>query len=331
MESCCPAEEERLRRRGRTFEDPEEFRHVNQIASLVSKQADPRNLCENQHGDNTGQQLPLQHLSYLGKEYTYATTGMKAISTSDREANSGRPSQGVGHIETLIDSDMRLNKDAMNLENLQVGESSRRSPTNDTQDQIHDETTQMKPQDKAEGKIQKEEKTDEEENEFKPTTVMSARAVVRERRQWALRRARRQEGPNETNQLELGGGPSEGSGSWEAGNAGDSIHGKEKSVNVADGGGTVVALLVSLPGSIHRLAANWLRYVVLRFYPADVSPGYLIYRVFLEPIRGHLYLTTTGERKRPATRTCCKSKPLLVLRLKLLATPRHPPHGHSMY
>lgn len=46
----------------------------------------------------------------------------------------------------------------------------------------------------------------EEEEEFRPKATMSARGVVRARRQWALRRARRREGPNEANQLELGGG-----------------------------------------------------------------------------------------------------------------------------
>ncbi|CAM9825685.1 unnamed protein product, partial [Laminaria digitata] len=51
----------------------------------------------------------------------------------------------------------------------------------------------------------KSEGQDDDADDFKPTVTMNPRAVVRERRQWALRRARRREGPNEANQLELGG------------------------------------------------------------------------------------------------------------------------------
>ncbi|CAN0449105.1 unnamed protein product, partial [Pylaiella littoralis] len=36
VQSCCPAEEARLRERGRTFEDPEEFRHADQISMPLS-------------------------------------------------------------------------------------------------------------------------------------------------------------------------------------------------------------------------------------------------------------------------------------------------------
>ena len=39
---------------------------------------------------------------------------------------------------------------------------------------------------------------------YKPSTNMSLRSIIRERRQWALRNARRREGPNEDNQLALG-------------------------------------------------------------------------------------------------------------------------------
>jgi len=39
---------------------------------------------------------------------------------------------------------------------------------------------------------------------FKPSGSLSLRAIIRERRQWALRKARRREGPNEANQLALG-------------------------------------------------------------------------------------------------------------------------------
>ena len=49
-----------------------------------------------------------------------------------------------------------------------------------------------------------EEGIDGEEGEFVPSPSMSLRAIIRERRQWALRKARRREGPNEENQIMLG-------------------------------------------------------------------------------------------------------------------------------
>ena len=42
------------------------------------------------------------------------------------------------------------------------------------------------------------------DGEFKPSPSMSLRSIIRERRQWALRKARRREGPNEENQIMLG-------------------------------------------------------------------------------------------------------------------------------
>eukprot|EP00520_Triparma_pacifica_P008736 CAMPEP_0118651064 /NCGR_PEP_ID=MMETSP0785-20121206/10589_1 /TAXON_ID=91992 /ORGANISM="Bolidomonas pacifica, Strain CCMP 1866" /LENGTH=2593 /DNA_ID=CAMNT_0006543497 /DNA_START=44 /DNA_END=7822 /DNA_ORIENTATION=+ len=45
----------------------------------------------------------------------------------------------------------------------------------------------------------------EGDEEFVPSPSMSLRAIIRERRQWALRKARRREGPNEENQIMLGG------------------------------------------------------------------------------------------------------------------------------
>lgn len=45
---------------------------------------------------------------------------------------------------------------------------------------------------------------EDEDAEFVPSPSASLRAIIRERRQWALRKARRREGPNEENQLLLG-------------------------------------------------------------------------------------------------------------------------------
>lgn len=116
-----------------------------------------------------------------------------------------------------------------------------------------------------------------------PRAGMSAKTIVRARRQWALRRARRREGPNEANQLELGGGSAAGPGIGEAwvetvvkvatvagkdgaagaaeggeetkyfGSGGDHVGGSGVRSGGTGGGGDgggVVALLVSSPFSL---------------------------------------------------------------------------------
>lgn len=127
------------------------------------------------------------------------------------------------------------------------------------------EEQRMRVVEKEEGsKDSGEKKEDEEEHdEFRPRAAASARTVVRERRQWALRRARRLEGPNEANQLELGGGLPAGGGNnkvWVdtvvrvAGSSRTAAEGstrRGKKVKVAGsngdrgGEGGIVALLVS--------------------------------------------------------------------------------------
>ena len=71
---------------------------------------------------------------------------------------------------------------------------------------------------------------------------------MRERRQWALRRARRREGPNEANQLELGGWSDDIFGEIPvAGATGEGVDVNRERLDTAGGGGerSVVALLVS--------------------------------------------------------------------------------------
>ena len=55
-----------------------------------------------------------------------------------------------------------------------------------------------------EDKVATEDGEEGEGGEFAPSPSMSLRGIIRERRQWALRKARRREGPNEQNQLMLG-------------------------------------------------------------------------------------------------------------------------------
>ncbi|GMI11415.1 hypothetical protein TrLO_g5165 [Triparma laevis f. longispina] len=55
-----------------------------------------------------------------------------------------------------------------------------------------------------EDKVATEDGEEEEGGEYAPSPNMSLRGIIRERRQWALRKARRREGPNEENQLMLG-------------------------------------------------------------------------------------------------------------------------------
>lgn len=92
--------------------------------------------------------------------------------------------------------------------------------------------------------LDQNEGTTDDESEFRVDAAMSAKAVVRARRQWALRRARRSEGPNEANQLELGGGGE--------GISGQGVRTRDdyvtKSETIAVDGGSVVPLLVSQSG-----------------------------------------------------------------------------------
>lgn len=225
MENCCPAEEERLRRRGRTFEDPEQFRHVDEIDPLptspTSHIADGGQLRVQVDGTPVTEEERREGFPH--EETQLTTTIVSHESTITRMSTAGQPmtanggneepERGTGSRENAT-SAMALRSDELedNGQNL-VGQDVVGIPT----DHRGEEDT---------------------EKEFCPTKAMSAKAVVRARRQWALRRARRSEGPNEANQLELGGG------------AGVATGGAWTSYGVAergitDGDGSVVRLLVS--------------------------------------------------------------------------------------
>ncbi|CAM9414363.1 unnamed protein product [Discosporangium mesarthrocarpum] len=147
VERCCPAEEERLRRLGRTFEDSEQ--HSDKPVSFLvppsvapmSGQADCVSRSESEAvGNGVGGQLSRDKETERGD-------GILTIDRDEGEKEGGAMVSGEG----------------------------------------------------SGGGNQ------EEDDEFRPTESLRAGEVVRARRQWALRRARRKEGPNEANQRQLGG------------------------------------------------------------------------------------------------------------------------------
>ena len=200
VQSSCPAEEARLRRRGRQFDDPEEFRHADQVSMPSSPSAaagametaseeqtdgSPANQLISREGDveatQRQQEQPLEETLLLSKEDdgTFAEDGQPAPPPPDRHSDQG---------------------------NAAGAKAGGREPRKQEMHSLE------QPQDDQEA----DEEEEEEEEEFRPKATMSARAVVRARRQWALRRARRREGPNGANQLELGGGSPADAGSREA-------------------------------------------------------------------------------------------------------------------
>lgn len=248
MQSCCPAEEARLLARGRTFDGPEEFRHADQISApqspspafawqaQVSENPNSPPLLSNQRGPekSTTESFSRSFEDDLADNSTVAESGQRSTSAVDGQ---GRQLVTEG---TATPEAGRLGR---------VGEDEKQEQGN------------------AEDNGREREE-DKEEEEFRPRAAVSARAVVRERRQWALRRARRQEGPNEANQLELGGWSPARIGVPEAwvdtvvkvagaGRRGAKGGGGGGADNVAEGdgrgggGGGVVALLVgSVPSSV---------------------------------------------------------------------------------
>lgn len=245
MQSCCPAEEERLRCRGRTFEDPEEFRHADQVSSLVSNQTvlDPP-LGDKEELEVTQQQHHEEKHFLIEK--ANSATPKEETAASDGEKNTteytGYAESGMG--QTRVFSEQGSSQDAIN--SLQACTLPGGVSMSFLHIQDHDNATQAEPQNDAQLKPLNSEEIGTEGEEFRPTAAMSARTVVRERRQWALRRLRRQEGPNEANQLELGGGPPEAREARNTVAISRDAENKNQGVNTATkGGGSIVALLVS--------------------------------------------------------------------------------------
>ncbi|CAM9386389.1 unnamed protein product, partial [Ectocarpus sp. 8 AP-2014] len=244
VQSCCPAEEARLLERGRAFDGPEEFRHADQISAppspspasawheQASRSPNSPPLLSKERGP---EKVTKESLS-CSIEYDLADNS--AVDESGQRASSSGDGQG-GQLVTEATATATATAEVGRLGG--VGE---------------DENQEHGSAEKNE-----RERGEEEEQEFRPRAAMSARAVVRERRQWALRRARRQEGPNEANQLELGGWSPAGTGVPEAwvdtvvkvagaGRRGAKGGGGEDDI-VAEGsgrrgGGGVVALLTRL-------------------------------------------------------------------------------------
>lgn len=288
VQSCCPAEEARIRRKGRQFDDPEEFRHADQVSMPSSPSAATEAIAtaseeqasgspDNQLTSSEGDIEPTQQQQEqpLGTSwFSNADDG-----TGDSFAEDGQPAPPPPdqHYDQGNDTDAELGE---------------REPR---KKEVH---SLERPQDD-----QQADQEEEEEEEFRPKATMSARAVVRARRQWALRRARRREGPNEANQLELGGGSPADAGIREAwvetvvkvaadssrsgalaGGSGNGGEGGVRSRGGAGGGGGgsgVVELLVSLiwPGEGYRM------YREIQFDQCFITCLYTVYALFTGILR----------------------------------------------
>lgn len=259
VQSCCPAEEARLRKKGRTFEDPEEFRHADQLSpppspSGPSSSSDPQEEQASSTPNNknqlvieeqaleatTQQQQPSLGVRLLvskeehGEDAGAATT-RTSIPFSSGERKEEAPPPSSRPPSTLLpdrqdhrgDGGAELKWLLAPNESLLGGGAREGEPCHHHQEENEEE----------------EEDEEDEDEEFRPRTAMSARAVVRQRRQWALRRARRQEGPNEANQLELGGGSPAGTAAigeaWVETVVKVAVSGRGRAEEVTKGGGEV--------------------------------------------------------------------------------------------
>ncbi|CAM9647190.1 unnamed protein product, partial [Ectocarpus sp. 12 AP-2014] len=195
VQSCCPAEEARLLERGRTFDGPEEFRHADQISAPPSPR--PASVWHEQ-ASRSPSSPPL-----LSKQRGPEKAAKESFSHSieDDLVNSSTVDESGQRASSSVDGQGRQ----LVTEATATPEAGRLGGVGEDENQGHGNAEEN------EG-----ERVEEEEEEFRPRAAMSARAVVRDRRQWALRRARRQEGPNEANQLELGGWSPAGTGVPEA-------------------------------------------------------------------------------------------------------------------
>lgn len=233
MESCCPAEEERLRLRGRTFEDPEQFRHADETTLSLP----PPSKSETDKSPTA-----LGGIVIAEPRESFSREEAKTV-TDDVEASviSAGAATEQGTMETVSESHRTLKRVVDGENTADLGVLQCKSNTDEGGSDTIGQTSQRTEHGLEELGIDQNEVAKDEESEFRPAAAMSAKAVVRARRQWALRRARRSEGPNEANQLELGGG--------RAGISGQEVwtgedHGTKKETIVV-GDGRVVPLLVS--------------------------------------------------------------------------------------
>lgn len=263
-----------MRRRGRTFQDPEKFEHADEIVSYLTLQpqnqientenitplVDASNLKEDGSDPESSAARPLAQASLhedgtrdsaaevVDREARHDTLGAggvgKWIGLEGDPVEVPRESNGFQteeenteeHIQTwMLQGDSRSRDHVVMIDgDRQADEALQgRGNSNENEAEVRKEDPE-----------QEEEETDEE---FRPKAAMSARAVVRARRQWALRRARRHEGPNEANQLELGGGAGVTGEAGPAGGFGGVDNGKDGNRLIEGCGRNVVALLVSQP------------------------------------------------------------------------------------
>lgn len=238
MRSCCPAEEARLLKRGRTFEDPEEFRHADQLSAPLSP-SDPSSAPQKQASSNP---INTQVLS----EEQGLETATQQQQLEARASFSKEDGDDTGASITSISSSGKGNE---------TPPSSSPPPLPDHQDGQGHGGTELKPvvspneslfgggAGEREPYHQQQQEEEDEDEEFKPRLAMSAKSVVRQRRQWALRRARRREGPNEANQLELGGGSPAGTAgireAWVETVVKVAVTGRDRAEEAAKGAGEV--------------------------------------------------------------------------------------------
>lgn len=241
METCCPAEEQRLRLRGRTFEDPEQFSHEDESALPSFSQSSRRD------GVDNPPSAPGE--KNMGRSQGERDQDVETV-TNDAEALSVSVPAETEQVEVGSTPSHSHHATSCSVEggvSFQVDDASQRQGVDGIgSDKVERIAEGTDGEVGGMGRV-KQTSADGEDygaSEFRPAAAMSAKAVVRARRQWALRRSKRFEGPNEANQLELGGAPGEGSllseGSCTGGNNGAK---EEDTAPAADIG--VVPLLVS--------------------------------------------------------------------------------------
>lgn len=222
---CCSAEEERLRRRDQTFEDPEEFRNPDELPAPTSTSTlEDRSTMVEGSPEAAQLQQSEQNPALVGEmEVLVSDEAQAPVAVEDRHDDGllryPGDSQSKSNIDLIPvhDPHQQIDTSLLNLDPCRSSVEEERAPRDQSRQQ------------------------EEKEDTFRPTRGLTARALVCERRQWALRRVRRHEGPNEANQLELGGGSPGVREAWP-----DASGARVSSTENCLGGRSVVGVLVSL-------------------------------------------------------------------------------------
>lgn len=168
-----------MRQKGKTFQDPEQFLHIDEMLPPPPRRV-VRQRAEVGGSHSSESQRDLQQKEVEKPSGTHM--GGSAICAMSTSAEDGERDVEKNYPALLIGSEEKKTERLLDTEH---GEQDCQDPPRSPEKPDHSR---------------------EEEVDFCPKSAMSARSIVRARRQWALRRARRKEGPNEANQLELGGG-----------------------------------------------------------------------------------------------------------------------------